>query len=198
MIRLNADDLPQRLRKVLRADSKEVEAGFEATPAAVLVPLYFTEGVWNILFTRRTDQVDVHRGQVSYPGGRIEARDGGPVGAALREAEEEIGLDPSLVNVLGRMDDFLTVTGFTVSPVVGVIPWPSRLRLNPFEVAATFGVPLSWLADASHRRSSIQPSPDGSGEVTVHYFEPYQGHVIWGATARMTLRLLELLESALQ
>ena len=196
MSSLDAQDLPRRLRRVLKEGTQEAPAKVRATPAAVLVPLYYSDATWNVLYTRRTDQVDVHPGQVSFPGGRLEQSDGGAIRAALREAEEEIGLNPSRVDVLGRMDDFLTVTQFTVTPVVGVIPWPCDLRPNPIEVAATFGVPLRWLADVSNRSSSIQPSPGGEGDVTVHFFEPYQGHLIWGATARITLRLLDLVELA--
>lgn len=194
MTSFDAVDLPRRLSGVLKGNPDEVAAAARATPAAVLVPLYYSDATWNVLFTQRTDHVDVHPGQVSFPGGRIERSDGGAIGAALREAEEEIGLDPSWVDVLGRMDDFLTVTHFTVTPVVGVIPWPFDLRPNPIEVAAAFGVSLRWLADPSNRRSSSQPSPTGEGNVTVHFFEPYEGHVIWGATARITLRLLDLVE----
>jgi 8-oxo-dGTP pyrophosphatase MutT (NUDIX family) len=146
-----------------------------------------------VLYTRRTESVDSHRGQVSFPGGRIEDDDEGPEGAALREAQEEIGLPVEAVNVLGTLDSLLTVTQFLVTPVVGVIPWPYALRLNVAEVAVAFGVDLEWLADPSNlevrQRQPLVPGPS----VPVYYFRPYQDEIIWGATARITLDLLDAL-----
>jgi 8-oxo-dGTP pyrophosphatase MutT (NUDIX family) len=186
-------DLPSRLREQLSARPKRVRPEWEAVPAAVLVPLYQDEGRWRVLFTRRTESVDNHRGQVSFPGGRIEAEDAGPEAAALREAQEEIGLSPKAVEVLGTLDSLLTVTQFLVTPVVGIIPWPFPLRLNRQEVAVAFGVDLDWLADPANleirERRPMVPGPS----VPVYYFHPYENEVIWGATARITLDLLEAL-----
>lgn len=166
---------------------------WEAIPAAVLVPLYQDADRWHVLFTRRTESVDSHRGQVSFPGGRIEADDAGPEGAALREAQEEIGLSPDAVEVLGTLDSLLTVTQFLVTPVVGVVPWPYTFELNGEEVATVFGVDLEWLADPANvevrQRQPLAPGP----AVPVYYFRPYMGEVIWGATARITLDLLDAL-----
>ncbi len=187
-------DLPQRLAAALgRRSAPPVPAGRGALPAAVLVPLYVAEGAWRILFTRRTEAVDVHPGQVSFPGGRIEPEDGGPEQAALREAQEEIGLRPQDVQLLGRLDPLLTVTRFVVTPVVGVMPWPYSLRLNPLEVAAAFGVPVDWLADPANVELRARPPGLPGDRQSVVYFKPYAGQVIWGATARMTMDLLSLL-----
>jgi 8-oxo-dGTP pyrophosphatase MutT (NUDIX family) len=186
-------DLPSRLREQLRARAKRIRPEWEAVPAAVLVPLYQDADRWHVLFTRRTESVDSHRGQVSFPGGRIEVDDAGPEAAALREAQEEIGLSPDTVDVLGTLDSLLTVTQFLVTPVVGVIPWPSSLRLNREEVAVAFGVDLDWLADPANlevrQRQLIAPGPS----VPVYYYRPYENEVIWGATARIMLDLLDAL-----
>lgn len=186
-------DLPSYLREELRERPKRIRPEWEAVPAAVLVPLYQEADRWHVLFTRRTESVDSHRGQVSFPGGRIERADAGPEAAALREAQEEIGLVPDTVDVLGTLDSLLTVTQFLVTPVVGVIPWPSSLQLNHEEVATAFGVDLDWLADPDNleirQRRPMVPGPS----VPVYYYRPYEEEVIWGATARITLDLLDAL-----
>jgi len=186
-------ELPDRLKGMLATRPDRIRTEWEATPAAVLVPLYQDRGRWHVLYTRRTESVDSHRGQVSFPGGRIEEQDAGPEQAALREAREEIGLAPESVEVLGRLDSLLTVTQFLVTPVVGLIPWPTTFRLNSVEVATTFGVGLDWLSDPDNLevrlRRPLVPGPS----VPVYYYRPFQDEVIWGATARITLDLLEAL-----
>lgn len=186
-------DLPARLKQELAKRPKGIRPEWEAVPAAVLVPLYQEMGRWHVFFTRRTESVDSHRGQVSFPGGRIEDDDSGPQAAALREAQEEIGLAPEAVEVLGTLDSLLTVTHFLVTPVVGVIPWPYDFQLNGAEVAAAFGVDLDWLADPANlemrQRQPLGPGP----RVAMYYFRPYKDEVIWGATARITLDLLDAL-----
>jgi 8-oxo-dGTP pyrophosphatase MutT (NUDIX family) len=186
-------DLPSRLKQHLAARPSRIRPEWEAVPAAVLVPLYQDEDRWHVLFTRRTENVDSHRGQVSFPGGRIEEYDSGPEAAALREAQEEIGLAPKDVVLLGRLDSLLTVTQFLVTPVVGVIPWPYSFHLNGEEVATAFGVDLDWLVDPSNLEiRQRQPLVPGRA-VPVYYFRPYKDEVIWGATARITLDLLDAL-----
>jgi 8-oxo-dGTP pyrophosphatase MutT (NUDIX family) len=186
-------DLPDRLKGTLATRPDRIRTEWEATPAAVLVPLYQDHGRWHVLYTRRTESVDSHRGQVSFPGGRIEVQDAGPEQAALRETQEEIGLAPESVDVLGRLDSLLTVTQFLVTPVVGLIPWPTTFHLNSVEVATTFGVSLDWLSDPDNLevrlRRPLVPGPS----VPVYYYRPFQDEVIWGATARITLDLLEAL-----
>jgi len=188
-----ADDLPARLSRALAARSPRVQAEWHPQPAAVLVPLYQDGEVWHVLYTLRTDSVDAHRGQVSFPGGRIEPEDVGAEQAALREAEEEIGVSPGDVQILGMLDPLLTVTQFRVDPVVGIIPWPYPLRLNTQEVALAFGVPLDWLAEPENLEERGQLPLVSGPPVPVYYFLPFEGQVIWGATARITLNLLELL-----
>ncbi|MGH2619214.1 MAG: NUDIX hydrolase [Anaerolineales bacterium] len=187
------DDFPRRLSELLSQLSGEVETEWEALPAAVLVPLYLEGSEWNLLYTRRTDLVDVHRGQVAFPGGRIEPSDRSAAEAAQRESEEEIGLRAADVQVLGQLNPLITVTQFMVTPVIGVIPWPYPLRPNHKEVAKCFGVPIRWLAEPANLEvHSRQPLVPGLS-VQVYYFKPYEGEVIWGVTGRITKSLLDLL-----
>lgn len=166
---------------------------WSARPAAVLIPLLRVQEAWHVLYTVRTENLETHRGQVSFPGGRIEEQDRDPEAAALREALEEIGLKPDDVNLLGRMDSLLTVTQYLITPVVGIIPWPYPLELDPIEVASIFHVPLTWLADPENLEIRQREPLAGGPPVPVFYFRPYQGHTIWGASARITLDLLGLL-----
>ncbi len=185
-------DLASFLSARLNAQPRPVRPEWDVIPAAVLVPIYEDHGTWSVLYTRRTDTVDVHRGQVSFPGGRIDPDDRGPLEAALREAEEEVGIPPHQVRVLGTLGPLLTVTQFEVTPVIGHIAWPCPLRLNTHEVACAFGVPLDWLADPAHvhRQPRLPPIPGRA--IMVYSFDRYLGETIWGATARITLDLVAM------
>jgi 8-oxo-dGTP pyrophosphatase MutT (NUDIX family) len=189
-------DLRTGLERSLAELDSHVETEWDATPAAVLLPLYQDDGDWNLLFTRRTDSVDVHAGQISFPGGRLEDSDDTAVAAALREAHEEVGLDPADVEMLGQLNPLLTVTQFLVTPVVGVIPWPYPLVTNPAEVARTFGVPIKWLADPNNLEvRERQPLIPGR-KIPVYYFKEIKGETIWGVTARITVDFLKILDAA--
>lgn len=187
------DNLPDRLSQSLSRAEPRLVTEWEPRPAAVLVPLYLEAGEWHLLFTRRTESLEAHRGQVAFPGGAIESTDPTPEAAALREANEEIGLPRESTTVIGTMNPLMTVTQFVVTPVVGVIEWPMDMRLNPAEVAAAFGIPMNWLADPANlevrRRQGMIPDQ----HVDVYYFRPYGGEVVWGVTARITVQLLRLL-----
>lgn len=186
------DDLPRHLAGRLAARSAITRAEWDARPAAVLVPLYQADGAWHVLFTLRTHTVETHKGQVSFPGGRADLEDATRVDTALREAEEEIGLRREDVNVLGTLDELLTVTQYRITPVVGTFPWPYQFVLSTHELSAVFGAPLHWLADPANLevryREAMVPGPP----VPVYYLQ-YEGYTIWGATARMLLNLLEVL-----
>jgi 8-oxo-dGTP pyrophosphatase MutT (NUDIX family) len=194
----NPDSLPECLEQALARRQPKAHPEWQAKPAAILIPLYRERGVWHLLFTRRTDSVDSHKGQVSFPGGLIEPQDQTPVLAALREAEEELGLRRQDVRVLGTMDAHLTVTDFVISPVVGIIPWPYPLQINKAEVAVAFGVPLTWLADPANLQDEHPLMHHSGSDLTVYYFKPFEGEVIWGATARITLDFIQMLTEPLE
>jgi len=161
--------------------------------AAVLVPIFRDRDEWHILFIRRSQSVQDHKGQVAFPGGTVESKDKSLEMTALREAKEEIGLIPSDVEVLGFLRDFPTITNYLITPVVGYISWPVTLSLHHAEVEKVFSIPISWLADPSHWEERPRKFPGGQME-TVIYFQLYEGEQLWGATARMTLNLLRTLE----
>lgn len=160
------------------------------TPAAVLVPIVDRAEGMTVLMTRRTDHLASHAGQVSFPGGHVEPDDASPEEAALRETEEEVGLARGHVHVLGRLDAYITGTGFEITPVVGVVEPPFELDPDPHEVAEVFEVPLGFLLDpANHQRHSRR----FDGKHRFFYAMPYDDHYIWGATAGMVVNLYDLL-----
>lgn len=162
----------------------------ELREAAVLVPLVErTEGL-TMMLTQRTDHLDHHPGQISFPGGHIEKSDGSAEDAALREAEEEVGLDREHVRIVGRLDQYITRTGFSVTPVVGFVHPNYTVAPDEFEVAEVFEVPLAFLLDAAnHRRDSRVYK----GLKREFYAMPYGDYYIWGATAGMIRNLYDVL-----
>lgn len=164
-----------------------------ARPAAVLVPLFEERGDVRVVLTRRTAHLPSHRGEVAFPGGRCE--DDEPlVRAALREAAEEIGLDPASVEIIGELDRLTTVSsGFVVTPFVGLLPGRPRLVPNPAEIERVFDVGLGELMAEGVYREEIWELPWGEREVS--FFE-LDGDTVWGATARILRQLLEVVAGA--
>lgn len=162
-------------------------------PAAVLVPLFWQNNQWQVLYIRRAAVNGyTHSGQVAFPGGGQEPQDLSPEDTALREAQEEIGLPSQQARVLGRLPLLRTISNYVVTPVVAQIDWPFPLRLSRAEVSRVFHVPLQWLANPAHRQ--VRESSFANGmTIPLTYFEPYDGEVIWGATARITEALLKAL-----
>jgi 8-oxo-dGTP pyrophosphatase MutT (NUDIX family) len=160
--------------------------------AAVLLPLFKNAVEYHMVFTKRTETLTHHKGQVSFPGGSFDPTDGDLLTTALRESYEEIGIHPEDVTILGRLDDLSTFsTSFTITPFVGCIPHPYAFRPNPIEVAVVFDVPLSVLADPAVGRSYIRTREDGA--TIVDYEFQVSGHVIWGATARIIRHFLAVM-----
>ncbi|MBW7851519.1 MAG: CoA pyrophosphatase [Rhodospirillales bacterium] len=178
----------------LGADAAVVAAEYppetQLVPAAVLVPLVERDEGWTVLLTQRTAHLSHHAGQISFPGGRIEDGDEDALAAALRETEEEIGLSRNAVDLLGWLDDYVTGTGFRVTPVVGLIRPPFTLVPDPFEVADAFEVPLSFILDPGNHQ---QCSRVFGGRERRYYAMPYEERFIWGATAGMLINLYEVL-----
>lgn len=154
-------------------------------PAAVLVAVT-DRATPGLILTRRTESLRRHAGQVAFPGGRIDPEDDGPIAAALREAREEIGLDPTAVEIVGPADRYRTITGFEVQPVVGVIPPDLMFTPEPEEVAAVFEVPLDFVLDAANQ---VEASAVWQGRERRYYEIHWDGHRIWGATAAMLVNL---------
>ncbi|MGH7073628.1 MAG: CoA pyrophosphatase [Stellaceae bacterium] len=173
-----------------RGDDVPPPPGRPRRPAAVLVPLVMRPTGLEVLLTRRTPHLSAHAGQVSFPGGSMEAHDADAVATALRETEEEVGLPPSHVDVVGELDLFLTGTGFAITPVVGLVRVPFPLRPEPGEVAETFEVPLDFILDPANCELR---SGERNGRMRQFFVFAYHGHEVWGATAAMLVNLTEIL-----
>jgi len=162
----------------------------ELRPAAVLVPLLDRAEGMSVLLTQRTPHLSAHAGQIAFPGGRIEASDADATAAALRETEEEIGLPRAQVAIIGRLDTYVTGTGFEITPLVGIVDVPFALRLDPFEVAEAFEVPLAFVLDGNNHRRMTRVH---DSRTRTFYVLPFEDRYIWGATAGMLVNLAEVL-----
>lgn len=160
------------------------------TPAAVLVPIVDRSGGPTVLLTRRSDHLYHHAGQISFPGGQVDPVDRDAEAAALRETEEEIGLPRQNITLVGRLDTYVTRTGFEVSPQVGVVAPPFALVPDSFEVAEVFEVPLDFFLVPENRKTHSRVY---QGKERHFYVFPYRDYFIWGATAGMLVNLVEVL-----
>lgn len=162
----------------------------ELRPAAVLAPIIMRPEGWTMLFTQRAEETPAHPGQISFPGGRVQASDQGPLDTALRETFEEIGLERARIEALGAFDRYETGTGYRITPVVGLIAPGFDLKLDPREVASVFEAPLSFLFDPANHEQRVG---EWRGVKRAYYAMPYKGHFIWGATAGMIRALYQRL-----
>ncbi len=179
-------------RHVIAADIiAKREAAGKVTGAAVLIPLVLKEEGLSVLLTQRTNHLRDHAGQISFPGGRMDPEDQSPNDTALRESQEEIGLDPKRVEIIGHMPQYLTVSGYSVTPVVGLVQAQAEYVLDEFEVADVFEVPLSFLLDPANHQVRLWQSEQGGRRF---YSMPYENRFIWGATAGMLRNLYHLLK----
>jgi 8-oxo-dGTP pyrophosphatase MutT (NUDIX family) len=184
--------MKERIRDILSQRERRIPIVTNApsASAAVLVPLYHKEGECHILFTKRTEKVEHHKGQISFPGGALEPDDGSLMATALRETFEEIGVRPEDVEILGELDDIVTVTSnFLVTPFVGLIPFPYEFTVSADEIEYIVEVPIAALLDRRCYRQDFH----------IHEGLPYWGctyqhkdKVIWGATARILKQFLDL------
>jgi 8-oxo-dGTP pyrophosphatase MutT (NUDIX family) len=167
------------------------QAAGKVTRAAVLIPLLLKEGGLSVLLTQRTNHLRDHAGQISFPGGRMDPEDQTPNDTALRESHEEIGLDPKRVEIIGHLPEYLTVSGYSVTPVVGLVQPQAEYVLDAFEVADVFEVPLEFLLDPANHQVRLWESEQGGRRF---YSMPYENRFIWGATAGMLRNLYHLLK----
>ena len=180
----------QRLKQALARRQKSHIVDASRAPSAVLVPIFYKQGEYYILLTKRTETVKDHKGQISFPGGAYEEQDGKLVNTALRECAEEIGLAAEAVELLGELDDAFTISsGFVITPFVAAIPWPYPLKADPIETKEILEIPISALLDKDCLHQTTQVVQ--GREITADSYY-YQGHVIWGATARILNQFLDI------
>ena len=188
-------DLPcfeDKLVEILNSRRKNALASHGTVTAAVLIPLFVKDGRRHVLLTKRSDMVEHHRGEISFPGGKLDPSDANLMCCALRETAEEIGVAPEHVKIIGELDDFYTVaTNFRVVPFVGIIPHPYKFVPSAREIASLLSVPLDVFFDPARRSEAIWIFKGEPVEVISYEWE---GHNIWGATARILKHFTELIE----
>ncbi|MFA9276020.1 MAG: CoA pyrophosphatase [Candidatus Aquirickettsiella gammari] len=199
--RISLDFLRHRFQRYIlwtpeNTEESSLFKGDAFKPASVLMPIIAREHGLQILLTQRAAHLHHHGGQISFPGGRVDATDTSAEHTALREAQEEIGLAENQVEVLGRLPQYYTGTGFSVTPVVALVHPPYEFNSDPFEVASIFEVPLAFLMDPHHHQRRQIDFPDGSGKRSF-YAMPYEDYFIWGATAGMLRNLFHFLRADL-
>ena len=184
--------MKHNLKEVFGKYHKRKNTDVSLTPSAVLLPLYYKEEQIYILFTQRSNLVLHHKGQICFPGGNYKYSDADLVQTALRETEEEIGLKAEDVEILGELDDASTTTsGYAISPFIALIPHPYQFKINPQEITQMFSIPLSKFMDDT----ILKYGHTGYGEqCQISFYYQYEGHIIWGVTARILSQFLELLK----
>lgn len=184
--------MKERLKQILSQRKKQRIVDPKRVSAAVLVPIYEKDGQYYILFIKRTEWVEKHKGEISFPGGAYEVYDGTLLNTALRESTEEISLNPDDVEFLGELDDEASVkTNYIITPFLALIPWPYEFKVDGRETEEIIEAPIRSLMDIGQSRQELR----GSETETVYYYN-YQGRVIWGATARILAKFLETFAQA--
>lgn len=193
--KLTTQDISKRLQQVSSHHSFDVPSNLLSEnfrDAAVLVPFVRLRDEWHLLYIRRAcSERDRHSGQVAFAGGKRDPHDPDLYGTALREAYEEIGINPKDVTILGDLTAHHSISNFKITPIVGQVPWPYSLNLQRSEVDRAFTIPLTWLTDPRNHELRVRELK--GTKVPVVYFKEYDGELLWGATARMTLNLLYVL-----
>ena len=192
-MRHSKKDFIDRIRNILGARERRVIEHLPFAHAAVLVPLFRKGKDCHLLFTKRTDTVRYHKGEISFPGGVFDEGDSELERTAIREAFEEIGLRQDDVQILGVLDDIVTITEFIVTPFVGFFPYPYPFKVSPIEIAELIEVPLSSLLD--ERCFGEREITQGDRQRIVYTYQ-YGNHTIWGATALILKQFLDLISSS--
>jgi len=178
----------KRIACALRSRNPEIIAGNGHKPAAVLIPIQERPDDDYLVLTKRADHLRTHKGQIAFPGGRVDKADADVIVTALRECQEEIGLDPTCVRILGRLDEFTAGYGLIVTPVVGLVPAECEFRLDPAETVAVASVPIRALMERGNFTLDDRLSPGGHSNY--HFY--VNGWDVWGVTARIIAQFLEL------
>jgi len=180
----------EKIRRLLRNKGKPITDRPDLKPAAVLVPLFQKNWKTHILLTKRTDRVEHHKGQVSFPGGAFRYEDLDLLTTALRETEEEIGVERDLVEILGELYHMVTLSNFRICPYVGVIPYPYPFKLSAFEVERLIELPLKYLLEEAEFKEALF-TYEGQSNINLHI--DFQEEIIWGATARILKNFMDIL-----
>ena len=198
LARIELDEIHQRLQRRSSDSTSDIpykNTGSILKKAAVLVPFVMVDQEWHLLFIQRAiHEKDRHSGQVAFAGGKHEEDDADLHVTALREAHEEIGVNPDDVKIIGELNHHYSISDFQITPVVASIPWPYELTLQSSEVASAFTIPLAWLENPANYL--IKQREFNGKNHPVIYFNEYNGFLLWGATARMTVSLISLLQKA--
>lgn len=181
------------LRDRLSHEERNIPTNIDPrVPAAVLIPFVCVDGEWNILFTKRTNDVAKHQGEISFPGGAAEKQDRNLIETALRETCEEIGISKTKIKVLGTIDPVPTVSNYCVLPVIGIIDWPVEVNLNQCEVEKILFIPVDWLKHDENWYQQEYFYAEGKTRPLIHY-KDYCGEHLWGLTAMLTQKALQLI-----
>ena len=177
-----------KIVRALKSRAPQALAGNGYKPAAVLIPVQERQDGDYLVLTKRADHLSTHKGQIAFPGGRVDAGDADVIETALRESQEEIGIDPECVKILGRLDEFTAGYGLVVTPVVAVIPPHCKFRIDPAETTAVASVPIRSLMERPNFILDDRPSP--GGHPSYHFY--VNGWDVWGVTARIIAQFLQL------
>lgn len=192
-MRLNIEYIKDRINKL--DNSVYSEPVFENSkpfvPASVLIPIFEKDDKSHIIFTKRTDKVSHHKGQISFPGGKFDNTDKDLEFTALRETQEEIGVKPEDIKIVGKINNMVTNTNFVVSPFVGIVPYPYNFLVNPDEISELIIVPVKHLMDKTFFRIEKR---EFNGKLFDIYYYEYLNHTIWGVTGKILFDFLSLIE----
>ncbi|MDY6853944.1 MAG: CoA pyrophosphatase [Thermodesulfobacteriota bacterium] len=182
--------MKERIKKILSHRERKVIADQRLRPSGVLVPIFYKDESYHLLFTKRTQKVTHHKGQISFPGGAYEEGDRRLRVTAVRESYEEVGIKSEDIEILGKLDDAITTSMFVITPFVGFIPYPYEFTLSTDEIDEILEIPIHDLLDESRFREELRTFEEGPRMV---YFFEYEDHVIWGASADILKQFLDLL-----